>query len=353
VLLATARPRGYSAAALRARIAEEPFRSALANTWRAVDINGVLAHFLATDKVARAFAAGRGVEINTDDRNVVEFGLARSVGRSGSFLVAEIRALARAMGASRPPLDTDAGIAWPAVQTAWANFVEWDAQTGGMRAESSEEGPRQEALRRYYQTGDVTAARDSWGQRSEPPRDPSELAMAADLEAEVGSDGALPLIEQLRHYQPAEADIILATLRLRQSRIDDAAAALESALVRLREDPWPTRRFKEKALTLAEVLSGRDSGVSRRLFVALRQPFSLRALDETRLVTLTNLSRRSDFVGTCREPIGALEPHVPWTAGFLSIRRDCYLATADSRLSAATRDLDDYVAHEPLPLAPR
>ena len=82
----------------------------------------------------------RGVEINTDDRNVVEFGLARSVGRSGSVLVAEIRELARAIGASRPPLDSDAGIEWPAVQTAWANFVEWDAQTRGMRPETSDEG---------------------------------------------------------------------------------------------------------------------------------------------------------------------------------------------------------------------
>jgi spermidine synthase len=353
VLLATARPRGYSAAALRARIAEEPFRSALANTWRAVDINGVLAHFLATDAVARAFAAAPRVEINTDDRNVVEFGLARSVGRSGGALVAEIRELARAMGASRPPLDSDAGIAWPAVHTAWANFVEWDAQVRGMRAESPEEGLRQEALRRYYRTGDVTAARESWGRLSEPPRDPSELAMAADLEAEVGSEAALPLIEQLRAYQPAEADTILATLRLRQSRLDDAAAALDSAFVRLRDDPWPMPRFKLKALSLAGTLTARYPAASRRLFETLRQPLSLRALDELRLVTMTDLSNRFDFVGTCREPIGALEPHVPWTAGFLSIRRDCYLATADPRLTTATRDLEDFYAHEPQPLAPR
>ena len=137
--------------------------------------------------------------------------------------------------------------------------------------------------------------------------------MAADLEAEAGSDAALPLIEQLRAWQPAEADTILATLRLRQSRFDDAAAALESAFVRLREDPWPLLRFKQKALALSDALTRRYPGVSRRLFDALRQPFSLRALDEMRLVTLTDLSRQFDFVGACREPIGALEPHVPWT----------------------------------------
>ena len=78
--------------------------------------------------------------------------------------------------------------------------------------------------------------------------------MAADLEAEAGSDAALPLIEQLRAWQPAEADTILATLRFRQSRFDEAAAALESAIVRFRVDPWPVRRFKEKALVLADVV---------------------------------------------------------------------------------------------------
>ena len=112
-------------------------------------------------------------------------------------------------------------------------------------------------------------------------------------------------------------------------------------------------RFKQKALVLSDALTRRYPGASRRLFDALRQPFSLRALDDMRLLTLTDLSNRFDFVGTCREPIGALEPYVPWTAAFLILRRDCYQATADPRVTTATRDLDDFFTHEPLPLAPR
>src|SRR6185436_19155701 len=78
-LLAWTRPQAYSAVALRAQIEAEPYKSALANAWRATDIHGLLSHFLATDVVARTLAAAPRVEINTDDRNVVEFGLARSV----------------------------------------------------------------------------------------------------------------------------------------------------------------------------------------------------------------------------------------------------------------------------------
>jgi spermidine synthase len=353
VLLATVRPRPYSTAALRARIAEEPFKSALAHTWRAVDINGVLAHYLAGDAVSRALAGTRGAAVNTDDRNVVEFGLARSVGRAGSVLVSEIRQLAKALGASRPPLDTEEGVAWGVTETAWANFVQWDAQTGTVRAEAPAERLRQEALRHYHLGGDLAGARDKWSRVTEPPRDPSELAMAAELEAEAGSETALPLIEQLRAFEPAEADIMLATLRSRQSRVEDAVAALESAFTRMRVDPWPDPRYKTKALALAATLAAHDQAAARRLYEALRQPFSLRAAEVQRLLASVEIAKHFDFRSACQAPVGALEPRVPWTSAFLLTRRDCYQANGDPRLANADRDIEAFFAHEPLPLSVR
>ena len=212
---------------------------------------------------------------------------------------------------------------------------------------------RQAALQRYYVDNDAAGARDLWRRQTDPPRDPLELAMAADLEAEAGSDTALPLIEQLRQYQPAEADTVLATLRMRQSRFEDAAAALVSAFARLRVDPWPQMRFKQKALNLAAAVSAGQPATSRRLFDALKEPFSVLAADTTRMVTRAELSVRFDFRGACQEGIGGLEPHVPWTQAFLVMRRDCYQATSDPRLPDAVRDLDEFLSREPLPLAPR
>ena len=177
--------------------------------------------------------------------------------------------------------------------------------------------------------------------------------MAADLEAEAGSDTALPLIDQLRAYQPAEADTLLATLRMRQSRLAEAAAALQAAFAGYRIDPWPLLKYKQKALTLAIAVAGADPATARGLFDALRQPFSVIAVDDMRNLTSAELSTKFDFRGACRAPIGALEPHVPWAALFLTMRRDCYAASADPRLAVATGDLTDFLAHEPLPLAPR
>src|SRR5581483_3940186 len=128
VLLATTHGGVYSKAGLAARIAEEPFKSALADTWRVVDVTGVLAHFVANDRFAAAVARASAADLNTDDRNLVEFGAARSVGGTAS-LVAEVRRAARLANMWRPPLDSENGISWDVADTAWANFNGCDAAT--------------------------------------------------------------------------------------------------------------------------------------------------------------------------------------------------------------------------------
>jgi spermidine synthase len=352
-LVASKRAGGYRAAALRTRIAEEPFRTALAAVWRAVDINGLLAHYVASDRLARAFAAMPGVEINTDDRNVVEFGLARSVGRPASILVTDLRAAARAMEAARPPLDTDAGVSWPAVVTASANVSGWSLPAEMLRDLPPSEQSRQAALRRYFENDDPAGARDIWRRQADPPRDPSELAMAADLEAESGSEAALPLIERLRAHQPAEADTVLAALRLRQARPTEAAAALASALVRYQADPWALVRYKQQALSLATAIASSDPTTAPAIYDLLGKPFVVHALENSRKVTQLEVAASFAFKARCRGPIGDLEPHVPWTARFLSMRRDCYTLNDDPRAAAAARDLAEFIAREPAPIAPR
>jgi hypothetical protein len=312
----------------------------------------VFSHYIANDSLARSIASTPNVDINTDDRNVVEFGLARSVGRAGSIIVLELRRLAAATGASRPRFDGDAGIDWGAVETARVSYdmgQGWfgDMSVTGPPAEQS----RQRALMQFYQVADLASARTLWAQQSDPPRDPTELAMAANLEADAGSDAALPLIERMRAQSPAEADVTLAALRLRQSRIADASAALDSAIARLRTDPWPALRFKQGVLSMAANVGASDPRAARRMYDALRQPFSVRSVDKVRLLTTLELATRLDFAALCHEPISAFEPLAPWDESFLRTRQRCYTETKDPLLARATRDLEEFLSREPLPLA--
>ena len=356
-LVAAKRPLAYSASALSARIGEEPFKTALRVAWRAVDVNGVLAHYLAGDRLTRAIASAPGVEVNTDDRNVVEFGFARSVGRSVSLIVTDVRQLATTLGAARPPLPDGGTIDWNAVETSRVGFHASEGSGADvfslMRIESqaqADEQGRRLALVDYYDGGNLPAARLHWP-RAAPPRDPTELAMLADLDADTGSDAALGYIEALRAVQPGEADAILAELRVRQERYEEAVTALELAFQQFRTDPWALPPFKQKALDLAGALAGRGPAAARRVFDALGAPLAVRALEDDRLIARATLTPAVDFKGLCRDAVGRLEPHVPWNQTFLSLRLDCYEATGDPRRDVARRELLDFLSREPLPLA--
>ncbi len=351
VLLASVSPPAYRARTLATQIAAEPFRSALANAWRATDVNGLFAHYIGSDALAAAIARMPGVDTNTDDRNVVEFGLARSVGHLGSRLVVDLRSFATASGFHRPPLEDDGTVSWEASDTAWLAFNGSDEGAAGIvpRAAPPEEF-RRDALRRYYEAGDIVGARDAWRRQIGDPADLNELALAADVEADAGSDAAIALIDRLRAWQPGEADTILAVLRMRQSRADEAAAALRSAFVRFETDPWPLVGFKQRALAIATTIAAGQPTLARQLYDALARPFAVRSLDDVRLFTAARLATMTDFRGLCRGPVGALEPYVPWREDLLRLRADCYGVNDDARLRNAVRDLRDFLSAEPQPI---
>jgi spermidine synthase len=353
VLVAAKQPRRHSARELASRIAQEPYRSALLHAWRASGINGLLAHFVASDAVARELAGGPVDRINTDDRNTVEFGFARSVGVPRAMIVPELRRVSRAVGGARPPMIDEEGVSWPAVETARIadNAINGVFDDIGGDA-PPEERDRQQALLRFYQYGDAAGARTLWQkQPSADPRDPIELRLVAGVEAEAGSDLALPWIERLRASEPAEADALLALLRFRQGRHDESAAALASSLVAFRRDPWPTQRSMERALELVAAVSERAPAAAPAVLASLHEPFVVRALDTKRLVEAADLARKINAAAACAESAGALEPHPPWTEYFLTLRRDCYRLAGDARLAKANDELAEFLRAEPVPLA--
>ena len=347
VLVASKHPHRYRAGDLAKRIGEEPFKSALANTWRAVDMQGLLAHYIANDSFARAITGAAGVAVNTDDRNVVEFESGRSVGRR-LFPVTEIKEESLANGSSRPPLEDGDAVRWPELDTAYVSYNAAQGSADARFVGPPNEQMRQAALVQYYQHDNRDAARQLWQQQQEPPRDPTELAMLADISVSAGAENAaMGYIARLRDYQPAEAGALLATLRLLQGRLPDAATILEATLTRLQTDPWPLVRFEERAIQIAKQIADRDPSLAPRMLEALSHPLALDALEDLRLTTRAEMTRASNFGGACRDAVGALEPHVPWTQSFLTLRQDCYQAAGDPRLVAATRDLDEFTRNEP------
>ena len=101
VPVASRHPLRHDAAALQARMRQEPFASALRHAWRVTDVDELLAAFVAGPALARHVLA-MGEEVNTDDRNPVEFSFARMVAQTTAFDVERMRATAAALGCDRP-----------------------------------------------------------------------------------------------------------------------------------------------------------------------------------------------------------------------------------------------------------
>ncbi|MEO8380434.1 MAG: fused MFS/spermidine synthase [Acidobacteriota bacterium] len=336
-LVASREPIVYDANLMRQRLAVEPYRSAAHAAWRVESVEGVLSHFIGSEKLAQAAAAG--VEpLNTDDRQVIEFSFARSLGRDHDQMN-ELLATARQLNASRPT-HVRGTIDWAAV----------DAHRASMAWLKSTE-PKND-LARKYDAGDFAGALASWRASSWTPVSSLDNAMLGHILANAGDDAALTYIDPLRPWQPIEAEALTGLLLYRQGNAAGGASLMNKALLLYREDPWPSTQVM-KATINATAETARDPKAAEKALEGLAQPFSARILEEARGRAFLAAAWEARKCGPATlTALQEFEPNVPWTASVLQIRAVCYSAAGLGELAdRAQRDLETYAAGEAQPIA--
>jgi spermidine synthase len=350
LLLATFTPIVYDVPALRARLAEPIYRQALGLAWRTEGLEGLLARYVAGPALARDVAGAVGPHLNTDDRTLIEFDFARSVGRAAGFSIDSLRTLAAARGANRPALHGGT-VDWERVE---------DQRLAGLAVEgvapqllATQDAARQArvAALAAFVAGDLARARTAWLQQAKEPDGPAELAVVASALAEGGDERALPYIERLRTVQPIEAAVAAALLLWHQQRIPETTRLLEMALHAYHQDPWPLPGIMRQALGLALGVASVDKAAGERLLAQLETRFAISMLEDRRLRDALVLVKAVGFERHCRDVLGAWEPHFPWAEDALRSRVRCYEATGDRRLDTARRELDRFLRAQPMPLA--
>lgn len=345
VLMASREPLRVDAPLLRARLAEEPFRTAMEKVWRAAGLEGLLAHHAASSALAREIARQEGPALNTDDRNMLEFGFARGMGRDTSFSELDVSTLARLRHEDRPEI-AGGPVDWEAVEEQRAA---WRTITGQPPAGSPSATPDgRKRLEAYASFGahDPAGVLAAWGAQPRRPSGALELSMIAEALADQGSDDALPVLDELRAFEPTEAEALLARLRHRQGKRAEAAGALEAAFVSFRADPWPRRSVMRHALTEVTLEVAREPALGRRLFDVLGEPFALRLLEDDRRETRLKLAARVDLEQLCTKAVADLEPEVPWQREILLLRHACYAAVGSPKVTAAEADIAAFVHAE-------
>ena len=346
LLVASRKPVVYDAAKLRARIAEEPYRSALAFTWRAVDLEGVLGHFVASSPFARHIADVEQGRLNLDDQTLVEFGFARMSADNVALSGKDIRKLARQRSEHRPR-GFSGVVDWSRAEEAWASFL--------VAEEENEDPPdflAQEPKARLYAqaqflAGDAAKAVSFWFSQHADPRTPTELAALSESLASAGDERARTYIEKLRVHQPTEADAIEARLFLRQGKPREATAAIEAAFDRHRRDAWPWAVIGKHAIDTAEEITRADTSMAERIYAALSQPLPVYLHEDRRLGAMLRIAMHNKLEVPCARTLELFEPYVPWQRDVLDWRAECYVGAGHAKTRLALADLAELKAQAP------
>ena len=82
LLVGSDRPPDYSLPKLRGKVAQQPFSSAIVNACHTHGVEGLLSHYVGGMALVDHFIGKGFVAINTDDKNQIEYGFARTVGHN-------------------------------------------------------------------------------------------------------------------------------------------------------------------------------------------------------------------------------------------------------------------------------
>jgi spermidine synthase len=347
LLVASAAPIPHDAGVLRRRIAEEPYRTALANAWRADELEAFYARYVAGPRVARTLAE-EGAPLNTDDHTAIEFGFARSIGRRHAFVPEQLRAVARARGDHQPTLVAGT-VDWTAVaRRDVADLASLGVPPTARPDATADERRHVEAFRRWV-TGDLAGVRAHGDALATDSA--LEALVRAEAFAAAGDAQALEATARLRAGHPIEATALEARLAAAQGRFADAATMLADVFARLREDPWPLPLLVRRTLALAADVGLASPADAPRLFAALGTPFALDVARSDRLTARLRLLPVLDFAAACADAIAPFEPHPPWDRDFLALRLRCYDTTRHPLAARAEDDLGAFLEREPPALA--
>ncbi len=346
LLIGSSEPVSVTAPQLRARLAAEPLRGAMEKAWRVTGLEGLAAHYVAGGGLARAIAASGRDLVNTDDRNAIEFALARTLGQAGLFDSEEIRRLARDRGEDRPPIQGD--VDWRLVdRDRQATTVAEDSAPARDPDADAQSVARLGAYVAFLQ-GRLDVVLPAWRAEGRPPDPGTESEVIAEALVQAGDAAAPESIQALAAWQPTEAASLRGRWLARQGRAREAAAELEAAFRGYREDPWPLPIIMKRSLSVAAAMAARQPDVAAGLFEALSQPFSLRLLEDERIEALLQIASYVSLEKYA-EVVSRMEPDVPWEHELLRHRAEAYTKTNSPLAERARRDLALFERRESRP----
>ncbi len=351
VLVATREPVTLDTTKLRERIAAEPYRTALNDVWRVNSVEGLLAHFLANEEMARR-VVNSGHPVATDDRNSLEYGFARAIGRSARVnLSDELVVFARTRQLTQP-LRFTGEVDWEKVSLNELAFhTMYHADNLPVEKETE--------LRRYwreflslYAPSEYERAAGFLAKKLMPPPNLFTLEACAEVLTLAADPNARGYIDQVSKLRPADGMALRGVLLTRQQKFGEATDAFVTAFTAWRTDPWVRPELVHVAISGAQALADKcgDEAMALRLFNALREPFAVELGREARLKALVQIAPHTApqlANPQTRDAIANFGRYPFWTKAFLMRRVQVLHELKDPLFEEAAIDLREFLDLEP------
>ena len=344
-LVCSETPINYSAADLKERIETSEIRDAMTKCWFADDVEGFLSHFIANADWARQLTAAEAFPLNTDDRTVVEYGFAKSVGLTSTFMVEETRNLVHERGFHRPALN-DNSLDWNRIELRRQVFNAIHANEPSVKLLPEERD--QELIRVLFVcvNGQYEAALQHWPKEYLQPSDPIVRLLLAKCYAELGKSEFLSLYAKIAETTPTEAAALKTVYHVRRSEWHDAAQSLVDLLSKLKNYPWLIPGMTDEAISQADEIARADRAAAPQIYEHLSRRLAANRKEYHRQVTRALVA---DLLGPERvvEALEPFEPNVVWELEMLELRAKAYAAVEHPLKFEAQQDWLKYQRQQP------
>lgn len=337
----------YTMDQLRTRITQPLMAEALKRVWLTNSVEGVLAHHLATPEFARTLLQASPTAINTDDRNLLEYGFARALSKENTFETTQVLAMA-----IEQDLDVPAHLSAQIDRTRLTyerlRMLAADGASFDMLDLLSGDDQRRAEAVAAFAKGDFATVLSAW---TGTPASPFEQLMLLESAAQAGTAEQLPpYIAATRQDWPADAHFAAALSAFRHESYDDAATKLLEGFKAMRPQVWARLSAVQTALSLVPPLAANNRDLVPQFMAALQQPFPGGLAEPSRQNTLIQISTLLTPAQQI-EVLSEFEPHPPWQRQFLEFRAKTYRTAGHARTAQAERDLQEFLQHEDRPLS--
>jgi hypothetical protein len=340
LLIASHAPRTIDVDSLRVRIRAEPFRTALPRAWLVEDVEGVLSHFIASSRLARALSQALNPPVNTDDDTALEYAFARRVGNNSEYIDAQLSEYAIHLREARPRVRG---------RVDWSRVAEEAPRAWLLNSSTGLQDPpklddawlRVQAIRHICRDAPELALAAWSKQPRNEPLDALERLVLARGYAAAKDEQALAFIEQLgRAGYTAEAELARGQYEFAQGEPRRATEALLRALAALRAEALPLCDTASAVLRLLDrVVRGKRDLMRTAALALLDGPLVDFAVEDNRQRMAQELTFALPDGGLCVRALGERLAHPAWDARFLTGRWQCLVRAGHPLAQQAERDL--------------